>query len=180
MSDEGETATSGSDGGATVEPADLSIRHVVAVADNGVIGRDGGLPWHYPDDLAHFKAKTMGHPVLMGRRTYESLPDGARPLPGRTNVVLSTSDPDVPEEVIVVETLADAWAAVAEHDDTVSVIGGATVFEQTVDVTDRLFVTEIHESPAGDTYYEFDRDRWREVSRDDRKDLSFVEYVREG
>jgi dihydrofolate reductase len=164
--------------GAAVDPADLSIRHVVAVAENGVIGRDGGLPWHYPEDLAHFKAKTMGHPVLMGRRTYESLPDGARPLPGRTNVVLSTSNPDVPEDVTVVETLADAWVAVAEEDDTVSVIGGQTVFEGTFDVTDRLFVTEIHEAYEGDTYYEFDRERWREVSRDDREDLSFVEYER--
>lgn len=104
------------------DPNDLDVVLVVAVADNGVIGKDGDLPWHYPEDLAHFKETTMGHPVLMGRKTYESLPDEFRPLPGRTNVVLSTSDPDVPEVVHVVTDLDAAWDVAAEYDDEVHVI----------------------------------------------------------
>jgi dihydrofolate reductase len=161
------------------DPDDLEIVLVVALTDDGVIGKDGDLPWYYPEDLQHFKETTMGHPVVMGRKTYESLPDEFRPLPDRPNVVLSTSAPDVPEAVEVATDLADAWAIASEHDDEVHVIGGAVVFEQTLDVADRLVITEIPEDYDGDTYFpEFDADEWHEVSRDDREELSFVEYRR--
>ncbi|MDG5776315.1 dihydrofolate reductase [Haloarculaceae archaeon H-GB2-1] len=162
------------------DPDDLEIVLVVALTDEGVIGKDGDLPWYYPEDLQHFKETTMGHPVVMGRKTYESLPDDFRPLPGRTNVVLSTSNPDVPEEVAVATDLDEAWAIASDHDDEVHVIGGAVVFEQTLADADRLVITEVHEEYDGDTYFpEFDREQWREVSREDREELSFVEYVRE-
>ncbi|MFB6184571.1 MAG: dihydrofolate reductase [Haloarculaceae archaeon] len=159
-------------------PADLEVVFVVAVTDDGVIGADGDLPWHYPEDLRHFRETTSGHPVVMGRRTYESLPEDYRPLPDRTNVVVTTSDIDVPPAVAVARSIPEAWAVAAERDDVVYVIGGASVFDQTIDVADRLVVTEIHEPYPGDTYFEFDRETWRELARDDRGELSFVEYVR--
>ena len=154
---------------------------IAAVAENGVIGVDGGMPWHYPADMAHFKETTMGHPVVMGRTTFESIAaqiDG--PLPGRTNIVLSGSDPDVPEGVVVVESVEDAIEAAAETGaDRAYVAGGATVYEQFIPLADRLALTEIPEAPDGDTYFpEWDRDEWVEVEREETGELAFVTYER--
>ncbi|WP_327053339.1 dihydrofolate reductase [Halomicrococcus gelatinilyticus] len=164
---------------------------VAAVAANGVIGRDGEMPWHYPEDLAHFKETTTGHPVVMGRTTYESIAaqlDG--PLPDRANVVLSTSDPDVHEAVAVVESVDDAVDAAADAADelgvdTAYVVGGASVYEQFLPRADALVLTEIHDSYAGDTCFPewedgagWTADGWEEVARDDREELSFVRYER--
>lgn len=164
---------------------------VAAVAANGVIGREGEMPWHYPEDLAHFKETTTGHPVVMGRTTYESIAaqlDG--PLPDRTNVVLSTSDPDVPEEVLVAESVDDAVDVAADAADemgvdTAYVVGGASVYEQFLPRADALVLTEIHDSYEGDTRFPewedgegWTDDGWAEVARDDREELSFVRYER--
>jgi dihydrofolate reductase len=155
---------------------------IAAVAENGVIGDSGGMPWHYPADLRRFKEATTGHPVVLGRRTYESIVDGlGGPLPGRTNVVLSTRDLDLPEGAVLagsVEAALDA-AADAPGGGTVFVAGGATVYEQFLPVADRLELTEIPESPDGDTRFpEWSRADWAEVERDDEGDLVFVTYAR--
>lgn len=153
---------------------------IAAVAENGVIGRDGGMPWHYPEDMRRFKEITMGHPVIMGRTTYESIAgqlDG--PLPGRTNVVLSRSNPDLPEEVVLVHSVEEAMETVAELDDVAFVTGGATVYEQFLPHADELLLTEIHEEYDGDTRFpEWGPEEWMEVERDEREELDFVRYER--
>lgn len=153
---------------------------VAAVAANGVIGADGEMPWYHPEDLRHFKATTTGHPVVMGRRTYESIVDRlGEPLPDRLNVVLTSRDLDLPEGAVRTGSVDEALAIAADADDEVFVVGGATVYEQLLDRADRLVLTEIHASHEGDTYFpDWDRDAWVEVDRDDRESLSFVTYER--
>ena len=166
---------------------DLEVVLIVAVAENGVIGRDGEMPWHIPEDLKHFKRETTDHPVVMGRVTYESILEGlGEPLPDRTSVVLTSRDLETPETVVLARDVADAIekarrAAQARHDGTerVYVAGGGTVYEQFMSMADRAVVTEVAGAPAGDTRFpEWDRDEWREVSRDEREGFAFVEYVR--
>ncbi len=154
---------------------------VAAVAANGVIGRDGGIPWYFPEDLRHFKQLTTGHPVVMGRRTYESIAaDLGGPLPDRTNIVLSRSAPDLPEAVRLVESVPEAVDAVrATGADVGYVIGGAGVYEAFLPRTSRMVLTEIHEEYEGDTYFpEVDMDAWQEVARDEHDQFDFVTYER--
>ncbi|MEF8843424.1 MAG: dihydrofolate reductase [Haloarculaceae archaeon] len=175
---------SGSDaGGDTHAGADSAeVVLIAAVAENGVIGDDGGMPWHYPADLRRFKELTTGHPVVLGRRTYESIvADLDGPLPGRTNVVLSTRDLDLPEGAVLagsVEAALDA-ATDAPGGETVYVAGGATVYEQFLPMADRLLLTEIPEWPDGDTRFpEWSREVWTETSREKEDELAFVTYER--
>ena len=137
---------------------------VVAVARNGVIGRDNTLPWRLPSDLAHFKRVTMGHPVVMGRRTYESI---GRPLPGRKNIVVTRNRAFHAPGCTVVSSLEEAWRA-ANGAEEVSVIGGTTLFEETLPIADTIHLTEVEADVEGDTYFPpLDRSRWeeREVER---------------
>lgn len=166
---------------------DLDLVGIVAVAENGVIGKDGEMPWHIPEDLQHFKRATMDHPVIMGRVTYESIVEAlGEPLPGRTTIVLTTQEFETPENAIVADGLEAALeraerAAADRHGGTnrAFVAGGATVYEQFLPAIDRLIVTEVHEAPAGDTYFP-DRDaaEWTEDSRAERDGFAFAEYVR--
>jgi dihydrofolate reductase len=141
------------------------ISILVAVARNGVIGADNRLPWHLPDDLKYFKRLTTGHCVVMGRKTYDSI---GRPLPDRKNVVI-TRQPDLRiDGAEVVRSLDEALAACA-GDDEIFVIGGAEIFRQALDRTDRLYLTELQRDYEGDVLMpDYDRARWREVSRDPR------------
>lgn len=137
---------------------------VAAVADNGVIGRAGGLPWHLPEDLKHFRATTTGHAVVMGRLTYQSL---GRPLPNRTNIVISRRPGWAADGATVVATLDEALAAASEVAGDVMVIGGAQVYAAAMPVADVQILTEVHQTPDGDTYYpSFDRAQWRETRRE--------------
>jgi dihydrofolate reductase len=159
------------------------IALIAAVAENGVIGVDGEMPWHLPADLRHFKETTMGHPVVMGRLTYESIAaDIGGPLPGRTNIVLSRGSPDLPAEVVVVDSIqraVDAAREAAGDTERVYVIGGATIYEQFLPRADRLVLTEIHDAYEGDTRFpSWDRSEWTERSREDHDGFSFVEYDR--
>jgi dihydrofolate reductase len=135
---------------------DLAI--IAAVSENGVIGAAGGLPWHYPEDLRYFKQVTTGHPVLMGRRTYESIVDRLdEPLPDRTNVVMTRGEyqPDN-EGVVVTGSLDEAIdAATGTGAETAYVIGGASIFRQTLEqgLADRLVITHIPDTYEGDTYW---------------------------
>ena len=133
---------------------------VVAVARNGVIGRDNQLPWKLPDDLAYFKKVTMGHPVVMGRRTYESI---GKPLPGRPNIVVTHNPAFEAPGCRVVGSLGEAWRAAGDADE-VSVIGGTTLFAETLPIADRIHLTEVLADVQGDTYFPpLDRSEWRET-----------------
>lgn len=137
---------------------------VVAVADNGVIGRDNRLPWHLPDDLKRFRSLTMGHALLMGRRTFESI---GRPLPGRRNLVLTRDPGWRAPGCEAVPTPAAALAAVGE-DGRLFVIGGASVYHACWPLVACVELTEVHATIAGDTRLAgFDRAGWREVFRED-------------
>ncbi|MCL4715381.1 MAG: dihydrofolate reductase [Hyphomonadaceae bacterium] len=142
---------------------------VVAVAKNGVIGRGGALPWRLSSDMKRFKAATMGKPVLMGRKTWDSLP--RKPLPGRQNLVL-TRDADFKADGAWVYTglsamLAAARAmAEASGADEACVIGGAQLYDETLAAADRIVLTEVNLEPEGDAFLRLDLSRWREVSRE--------------
>ncbi|HET9651986.1 MAG TPA: dihydrofolate reductase [Usitatibacter sp.] len=137
---------------------------VVAVARNGVIGRDNQLPWRLPADLAYFKRVTMGHPVIMGRRTYESI---GKPLAGRTNIVVTHNPNYEAPGCIVVNSLKVAWEAAGEADEA-CVIGGTMLFAESLPMADRIHLTEVEADVEGDTYFPpFDRGQWveQEVAR---------------
>ena len=152
---------------------------IAAVSENGVIGKDGDIPWHYPEDLEHFREKTTGHSVIMGRKTYFSLPEDFRPLPDRKNIVLSRSNPNLPEEVELAESLEQAWKKAREHSDKAFIIGGANVYEQSMDEADKMILTRIHKEYDGDTFFpEWDEENWEKVKEEERKEISFIEYRR--
>ena len=135
---------------------------IVAVARNGVIGKDNRLPWHIPEDLKHFRALTMGHHIIMGRRTWESI---GRPLPGRASVVI-TRDPGYKAPgAVVARSLAEALAACA-GDDEVFVIGGAGIFQEALASADRIYLTEVQAEYAGDVWFPPLGPEWYEVSRE--------------
>lgn len=151
---------------------------IAAVAENNVIGNEGDIPWDYPEDMKHFRETTMGYPVVMGRKTYESLPENYRPLEGRKNIVLSRSDPDIEAEVA--ESLEEAWRIAEETGkDRVFVIGGSGVYRQAMPVADKMILTEIYREFEGDTYFpDRDENEWEEEKREENEELSFVTYVR--
>jgi dihydrofolate reductase len=162
----------------------MKLAFVVAVARNGVIGRNNALPWHLPEDMKFFKRVTMGKPVLMGRRTWESI---GRPLPGRSNIVITHQEDYEAEGIKVVNSLQEARTLaehIAEIDgvEEAAIIGGAFIFAEALPITDRMYYTEVHADVEGDVYFpEFDRDEWKEVERQDFKaqgpnpyDYSFV------
>lgn len=161
---------------------------VVAIADNGVIGRGGALPWRLKSDLAHFRALTMGHPLLMGRKTYESI---GRPLPGRTSIVV-TRDRTFAAPGIVVAAMLDAGLEAARGDalrrgaEAIMVIGGADIYAQTMAQAARLEITRVHANPPGDTRFPaIDPAVWHEVRRregeagpEDEAPVTFLRYER--
>ena len=159
------------------------INIVVAKASNNVIGAKNDLIWHLPNDLKHFKNITSGHPIIMGRKTFESL---GRPLPNRTNIVV-TRDQNWSAENIEIETsLPKAIEAAQKIDQDIYIIGGGNIYKQAMEFADVLYITEVHHEFDGDTYYpEIDSDEWEEVEREDfKKDekhpyaYSFVTYKR--
>ncbi|MFB6354677.1 MAG: dihydrofolate reductase [Halobacteriales archaeon] len=159
----------------------MEVALIAAVAENGVIGADGTMPWELPADLRRFKATTMGHPVIVGRRTFEAIADRlGGPLPGRTNIVLSRGDPDLPEGVVLAGSVEAALeAAKATGAATAYVAGGGAVYEQFLPRADRLVLTEVDAAPEGDTRFpEWDREAWTEVEREGHEGFAFVEYVR--
>ena len=165
----------------------MEIVFVVAVAENGVIGAQGAIPWRLKSDMQRFKALTMGKPVVMGRKTFVSL---RKPLPGRTNIVI-TRDANFRAAGAVVTTSTAEAHAVAYGDALrrsvaeIAVIGGAEIYAQWIDGAARLEVTEVHTAPDGDTYFAIDKAHWEEVARerhpagaDDSADFSYVTYRR--
>ena len=159
----------------------MRLSAVVAASDNDVIGRGNALPWHLPADLGHFKRVTLGKPVLMGRRTFESI---GRPLPGRRNLVLTRSDQAVPG-IECVRSLEDAIERVAGEPDLM-IIGGGALYAHAMPKLDAIYLTRVHATLEGDTFLpHLDPDEWREVHREWRAPdernvhaMSFIELAR--
>ena len=161
----------------------MKISLVAAVARDGVIGRDGGLPWRLPEDMAHFREMTTGHPVVMGRRTWDSLPDRFRPLPGRRNVVVTSNGAWSVEGAERAASL-DAALQLLTGEERVSVIGGGAIFSAALPLADELILTEIDLEVAGDTFFPaWDRAEFEETAREEHMSesgvpFSFVRYVK--
>lgn len=154
------------------------VSMIVAMAENHVIGKDNELPWHIPDDLKHFKAKTVGKPVIMGRKTFESIKNTlGGPLPGRANIVVSTSV-DVIDGATVCRDLDEALykageAANLEKSDEIIIGGGAQIYEQALNYTKRIYLTQVHRVVEGDTHFpDLDPGEWVEVTREDHMDAA--------
>ena len=141
----------------------MRVSLIAALAQNGVIGRDNQLPWRLRADLQHFKRLTMGKPIIMGRRTWESI---GRALPGRTNIVVTRDTALRAEGGVVVHSIEQALEA-AGNSDEVFIIGGANLYAQTLPLADRLYLTRVKAEVAGDSWFpELVPGEWREVRRD--------------
>ena len=150
-----------------MSPPRISL--VVAMDENGVIGYEGRLPWRLPADMQRFREITMGKPVLMGRKTYESIPPRFRPLPGRRNIVL-TRDPEYHAPgCTVVHSLPEALTAVKDEEELM-VIGGTAVYTALLPSASRLYLTQVHGRFKGDAFFPpLDRREWREIWREEHK-----------
>ena len=156
---------------------------IVAMDENRLIGSNNSLPWHLPADLAYFKRTTMGKPVVMGRRTFESI---GKPLPGRRNIVI-TGNADFNAPGCEIADSIEAAMSLVHENDEVMLIGGASLYQQTIERATKLYITRIHHAFKGDTWFpEFDLSDWKEEYREDfeadhsnRYAYSFIEYVRE-
>jgi dihydrofolate reductase len=142
----------------------VKVTLIVAVADNGVIGRQNELPWRLPEDLKRFKALTMGKPIVMGRKTFESI---GKPLPGRTNIVITRqTDLSLPGCVLV-DSVPAAVTAAGQVDE-VMIIGGGDIYRQALSQADRVQLTEVHATIDGDAFFpELNAKQWREIARED-------------
>ena len=150
----------------------LSI--IVAIGPNNVIGKRGALPWHLPEDLKHFKKLTMGHPIIMGRKTYESI---GRPLPGRVNVVITRQEGFAAPGCEVFGSLEGALAKYQSQDPFV--IGGAEIYRASLPLADRLYITEVKISTDGDVFFpDFNRGAWKELDREPHEQFDFVTLAR--
>lgn len=148
----------------------MKLSMIVAVAENGVIGRNNALPWYLPNDLKYFKQTTMGKPVIMGRKTYESI---GKPLPGRTNIVITRQADYQPEGVKVVNSVEAARelaesVCLIDGQEEAMIMGGAEIYTLALPHTDRLYLTEVHADVEGDAFFpEYDKSLWQEVARED-------------
>jgi dihydrofolate reductase len=177
--DVGDAAAT-SDGSAGF-PDGPTVTLVAAVARNGVIGADGELPWHLPGELSRFKALTMGHVLVMGRKTYDSI---GRPLPGRTTVVVTRQHEWRPaggphDSVLVAAGIPEALSIAGEVDEHVFVVGGAEIYHEAMPYADRLVITWVDLEPEGDAFFpEVDETVWRAGTAEDHGVWSIVHYVR--
>lgn len=138
----------------------MTLSLIVAATENGVIGKDGKMPWRLPAESAYFRNTTLGHPVITGRKNYEAM---GRPLPDRLNVVITRrADYQVPEGVMVVHSLEDALnVEEVKTAEEVFIIGGAQIYDEAMPQADKLYLTTIHTTMDGDTYFRYNPDEWR-------------------
>ena len=149
---------------------------MAAYARNRVIGDHGRIPWHLPDDFAHFKATTMGGVLVMGRATYDSI---GRPLPGRTTIVVTRNPDWSADGVLVAHSLSEALDLAAEQPGATFVVGGTQIYEQTLPLATHQVLTEVDLEPPGDACYpEFDLGQWVEIRREPREGFSWVWWER--
>ncbi|MEK6951194.1 MAG: dihydrofolate reductase [Nanoarchaeota archaeon] len=170
---------------------------IAAVAENRVIGKDGKIPWHISEDIQRFKQLTRYHPVIMGRKTWESIPAKYRPLPERLNIVLTRQDTYQARGAIVISSLEQAIEDIelVENDNPLAgsiplvegidyrqafIMGGQQIYEQALPIAQRLEITELRSSYKGDAYFpNFSREEWKELSQIPRGQYSFVSYGKE-
>jgi dihydrofolate reductase len=145
----------------------MKISLIAALAQNHVIGKDNDLPWHLPDDMKFFMQTTKGHHCIMGRKNYDSIPEKFRPLPNRTNIVVTRQKGFHAAGCIVVNSIEDALEIARKNGEQETfIIGGADIYKLGFALADRLYLTEIQTTLQGDTYFpEFTKDEWRETSR---------------
>lgn len=161
----------------------MFISHIFAISENNVIGHDKQLVWSLPNDFKFFKSHTHGHPILMGRKTFESL---GKPLPGRTNIVITRDAGFTAEGTIVVHSIDSAIEEAKKvEQEEIFVIGGAAIFSESLPLVNKIYLTEVKAKVEGNITYNFDRTGWKEVSREDHFkdenhafDYSFVILVR--
>jgi dihydrofolate reductase len=152
----------------------MKISLIVAMAKNRVIGDNGAMPWHLSADLKKFRQITTGFPIVMGRKTYQSI---GRPLPNRTNIIISRDNSFQAEGCIVFNDLQNGLDHACQLADQVFVIGGATLYEALLPVADTLYLTQIHQDFTGDTLFPaFDSKEWQEVAREDYHDDASVDF----
>ncbi|WP_375623334.1 MULTISPECIES: dihydrofolate reductase [unclassified Bartonella] len=148
----------------------ISICFIAAVAENGVIGREGAMPWHLSTDLQRFKALTLGKPIIMGRKTWDSI---GRPLPGRTNIVITRDCTFCAEGAVVAHSLSQACffatnVASQNNIEEIFIIGGGEIFQQGLHMADKIFLTEVLASIEGDSFFPvFDKEKWTIVQTQD-------------
>ena len=156
---------------------------IVAMDENRLIGSNNGLPWHLPADLAFFKRTTIGKPIVMGRKTFESI---GRPLPGRRNIVITRNSSFSAEGCDLVDSIDTAMSLVSDEEE-IMVIGGASLYQQTIAYAQQLYITLIHDNFAGDTWFpEFDLQQWKQENREEfdadhsnSHAYSFIRFVKE-
>lgn len=159
----------------------MALNLIFARAANGVIGKDNDMPWRLPEDMAHFKRTTMGSPVIMGRKTWDSIPAKFRPLPGRVNIVVTRQVDWKAEGVLRAGSIGEAIALCPAGTDT-WVMGGAEIYRQALPFASKAVVTEIHADFEGDAYAPVFGPEWKEVSREPHESagglkFSFVKYA---
>ncbi|MEX0881592.1 MAG: dihydrofolate reductase [Candidatus Saccharimonadales bacterium] len=156
------------------------ISTIVAIAENGVIGKEGGMPWHLPAELARFKQVTMGHPIIMGRKTHESI---GRALPGRTNIVITRNKGFATEGCNVAGSLDEAieLAKKSEGADEIFIIGGEQIYKEAMPLLDRIYMTKVDAEVEGDKFFYYDPKAWKQVSTEkypaDKKNQYDLEFT---
>lgn len=161
----------------------MKISLIVAISENGVIGKNNQLPWHLPADLKYFKSLTTGHCVIMGRKTYESI---GKPLPNRFNIIITRSRDFTPPGCLVVNSIEEAIKAGKNCKTEVFIIGGADIFKQSLKLANRIYLTKIHKTFEGDTFFPYpDPKEWHQVSEEKKSydeknpyDYSFLVFER--
>jgi len=157
------------------------ISLIVAHDENNVIGLNNAMPWHLPGDLAYFKRTTMGKPMIMGRKTFESI---GKPLPGRTNIVITRDEKYAREGIVIVHSLEEALAQAKKESEEIMIIGGEQIFRMTLSMADRLYVTKIEKQYEGDTFFPSYDEEWQVVSQsevnvtDDGLRFTYLVYER--
>ena len=156
----------------------MQIIIIAAIAQNGVMGKDNKIPWHYKEDFQHFKQLTLNHVIVMGRKTYESI---GKPLPGRTNIVVSRNKNLHCPGCILAASSHEAVRYAQQHNaEKLFIIGGSSLYEEGLKIADILELTFINRSVEGDTYFpEWNKKSWRETKREDHDEFSFVTFQRE-
>lgn len=154
---------------------------IVAMTEERLIGSDGDIPWHYPEDLKYFKEQTTGHPVIMGRKTFESLPKDYRPLPNRKNIVLTRRENwGAGKDISVASSLEEAYNIARENDRSKCfIIGGSSVYSQALEDVDKMLITRIKGNYDGDTYFpEWNSNDWKGETVRETEELEFKRYFR--
>lgn len=144
---------------------DISI--IVAITENNIIGRDNGMPWHLPADLKYFRERTTGHHIVMGRKTFESI-GGGRSLPNRVSIIITKQKDYKAEGCLIAHSLEEA-IEIAKNEDELFIIGGKQIYEQSLSLANKMYITRIHTSIDGDTSFpQYDENQWEMTSYTDR------------